>query len=112
MEDLWDIYVDESSQTKNRYLVLGSILIPTALVPTANAALQSARLPELPFGELKWGKVSKAKYEAYQRYADRFFDNASLAPAKFHSLVVDTSQLDHKRFNEGSREIGLNKRVV
>ncbi|MBB5713585.1 hypothetical protein FHS94_000404 [Sphingomonas aerophila] len=111
LDALWDIYVDESSQTKNRYLVLGSIPLPAASVAAANFCLQDARLPELPFGELKWGKVSRAKYSAYRRYADQFFDDESLSQAKFHSLVVDTSQLDHKRFNDGSREIGFNKEL-
>lgn len=111
LNDLWDIYVDESSQTKNRYLVLGSIILPTSLVPSANASLQAARLPELPNGELKWGKVSKSKYVAYRRYADTFFDSASLDRAKFDTLVVNTSQLDHNRFNEGSRDIGFNKEL-
>ncbi|WP_193752980.1 DUF3800 domain-containing protein [Sphingomonas endophytica] len=110
-EDYWDIYVDESSQTKNRYLVLGAIIIPTSKVTSADECLQSARLPELPHGEMKWGKVSSAKLTAYKRYADQFFDHACLHEAKFHSLVVDTTQLNHHKFNEGSREIGFNKEL-
>lgn len=111
LNELWDIYVDESSQTKNRFLTLGAILLPTNLVAAANATLESARLPELPHGEIKWGKVSKAKYAAYQRYVDCFFDENSLAQAKFHCLVVDTTQLNHTKYNDGSREIGFNKEL-
>lgn len=109
--ELWDIYIDESSQTKNRYLVLGGILIPTAIVEGATQQLQDARLPELPHGEMKWGKVSRGKFLAYQRFVDQFFDSDYFVDAKFHTLVVDTSQFDHKRFNEGSKEIGFNKEL-
>ncbi|MDY0959493.1 DUF3800 domain-containing protein [Sphingomonas sp. CFBP8993] len=110
-QELWDIYIDESSQTKNRYLVLGAILLPAMSVTPSDMTLSVARLPELPHGEIKWGKVSKAKFAAYQRYVDCFFDDPALSAAKFHSLIVDTTQLNHKRFNSGSREIGFNKEL-
>lgn len=110
-EEIWDIYIDESSQTKNRFLALGGILLPSAAVSGANTALANARMPELPHGELKWGKVSKSKYAAYERYADQFFDNDNFKSANFNSLVVDTSRLNHTKFNNGSREIGFNKEL-
>lgn len=111
LEELWDIYIDESSQTKNRYLVIGGVILPTANVASADICLNNARLPELPHGEMKWGKVSRSKLAAYQRYVDCFFDSKELEHAKFHSLVIDTSRLDHARFNQGSREIGFNKEL-
>lgn len=110
-EEIWDIYIDESSQTKNRFLVLGGILLPASAVPNADSALKDARIPELPHGELKWGKVSRSKYDAYKRYADQFYDNDIFRTAKFHSLIVDTRQLNHAKFNKGSREIGFNKEL-
>lgn len=108
---LSDFYIDESSQTKNRYLLLGGIVLPTRDVTAACARLAAARLPELPFGEAKWGKVSRSKGAAYRRMVDCFFDAAEFKSAHFHSLVVDTSKIDHERFNAGSKEIGFNKEV-
>jgi hypothetical protein len=61
--EIAEIYVDESSQTKNRFLLIGGIIIPSSDVAAASEAIKQARLPELPYGEMKWGKVSKAKYE-------------------------------------------------
>lgn len=67
-----DIYIDESSQTKHRFLVLGGLIVPTALASLANDEVGRQRLPELPFGELKWNKVSNAKLASYKRVVDAF----------------------------------------
>ncbi len=73
------------------------------------AAIMKARQPELPQDEAKWTKVSKTKLPAYKRIVDVLFNGD--VSVHFHSLVVDTTRLDHKRFNSGSREIGFNKEV-
>lgn len=106
-----DVYVDESSQTQNRYLLLGGLIIPTLTVDLAAAALGKARVPELPHGEMKWGKVSGSKAKAYRRYADCFFDAVEFRGVHFHSLVVDTSGIDNASYNQGSTDIGFNKEV-
>lgn len=62
-----DIRIDESSQTKNRYLVLGGIGIATLSVAEADKTLAQVRLPLLPHGEMKWGKISNSKINAYGR---------------------------------------------
>lgn len=111
LDQILDIYIDESSQTKNRYLLLGGIIIPKMAVDAATERLQAARLPELPHGEMKWGKVSKAKLMAYTRFVDCFFDASEFAASQFHSLVVDTREIDHDRYNAGSKEIGFNKEI-
>jgi hypothetical protein len=36
---LHDVYIDESSQTQNRYLVIGGLIVPTRLVPELDAAI-------------------------------------------------------------------------
>lgn len=108
---LSDIYIDESSQTKNRFLVIGGITVETLSVAAADEAIAKLRLPELPFGEMKWGKVSRSKLRAYGRLAKGFFDHPVLRPLHFHCLVVDTYALDHAKHNEGSREIGFNKEI-
>ena len=108
---LSDIYIDESSQTKHRYLVLGGIIAPTREVDAINSALAIARLPELPFGEMKWNKVSKAKLLAYRRVVDCFFSDPALATTHFHSIVVDTYAQDHAAYNDSDREIGFNKEI-
>lgn len=106
-----DVYIDESSQTQCRFLLLGGTVLPTAAVATATQAIMDLKAPELTHGEMKWGKVSKAKLPAYIRLVDSFFDNPALSEAHFHSIVVDTSRLNHRLFNQGSSEVGFNKEI-
>lgn len=106
-----NVYIDESSQTKAKHLVLGGLTIPASLSPAFNQALWKARQPQLPSGELKWTKVSLFKLPAYQRFADTFFDAEWRNHVQFHSLVIDTHKQDHRTYNEGSREIGFNKEI-
>jgi hypothetical protein len=106
-----DIYIDETSQTKHRYLALGALCAPLDSRSACEIAFANARLPELPFGELKWAKVSNSKLPTYQRVVDTFFKHDAFIQAHFHCLVVDTQKLDDNSFNEGSREIGFNKEI-
>jgi len=108
---LSEIYVDESSQTKNRYLVLGAVILPSERTAEAEDTVRRLRLPELPHGELKWSKISNAKLSAYERLISAFFRDPAFQHAHFHSIVVDTHQFDHSRFNQGSSEIGFNKEI-
>lgn len=105
-----DIYIDESSQTAHRYLVLGGIIAKKEIVDDFAEAVDRARVPELPRGEMKWGKASRSKLPAYQRVIDLFFQ-PQLRGVHFHSLVVDTSRQNHARYNQGSRDIGFNKEI-
>jgi hypothetical protein len=107
--EIVEAYIDESSQNNHRYLVLGGIVVMMDFSSDLIDLIQKARLPELPSGEAKWTKVSKGKLAAYKRIVDVLFKNRDLV--HFHSLVVDTTLLDHKRFNAGSREIGFNKEI-
>jgi len=107
-----DVFVDESSQTQNRYLVIGAAVLPAGLTEAGTRTLVACRRPELnEFGEMKWVKVSTSKIAAYRRFTDAFFDDAALAPAEFHCVVIDTSRLNHRKFNQGDREIGFSKEI-
>ena len=110
LEEIAEIYIDESSQTNHRYLVIGCVINMLPDAPILNAAIAKARLPDFPKdSEAKWSKVSKAKLPAYKRIVDVLFDNSN--QINFHCLVIDTTLLDHKLFNAGSREIGFNKEI-
>jgi len=108
---LSDIYIDESSQTRHRYMAMGGIIIPTSATADANNRFAELRLPELPQGELKWGNVSRGKLAAYQRIVDAFFDDPIFTAVDFHSTVVDTWGQDHHRFGDGDRDKTFNKEL-
>lgn len=107
-----DTYIDESSQTGHRFLVIGGVVIPTDIAPDFSTKLVTSRAPELGgAGEMKWVKVSRTKLPAYKRAVDLFFDTRTGELPHFHSLVVDTHKLNNRRYNEGSREIGFSKEI-
>jgi hypothetical protein len=107
-----DIYLDETSQNRHRYLVIGGLIVHRECVEQLNNSIAQARLPELPYGELKWGKVSKTKLSAYKKVVDTFFDShPECLPLEFHSIAIHTPDIKDKYFNSGSREIGFNKEV-
>ena len=110
--EISDVYVDETSQTKHEYLVLGGIIIHKPCILRFDELISNARSPELPFGEMKWEKVSRSKLAAYKRVVDVFFDgDRNCQPLEFHSLVVHMPKLKDRVYNQGSREIGFNKEV-
>ncbi|MFN3349106.1 DUF3800 domain-containing protein [Pseudorhodoplanes sp.] len=111
-DEISDIYLDESSQNRHEYLVLGGLILHKSCTSRFNELIAQARKPELPFGEMKWAKVSRSKLDAYKRVIDFFFDgDRDCKPMEFHSLVVHMPKLKDKVFNKGSREIGFNKDV-
>ncbi|HZD41428.1 MAG TPA: DUF3800 domain-containing protein [Terriglobales bacterium] len=106
-----EVYIDESSHTNHRYLVLGGIIAEINDSAIASAAITKARLPELPSGTLKWIKVSRAKLAAYKRAVDRIYELQQQMTLDFHSVVVDTTRQKHRVYNKGSADIGFNKEV-
>lgn len=92
-------------------MVMGGLIIRTDLTEAANRRFAELRLPELPSGEMKWGVVSRAKFAAYQRLVDAFFDDPAFANVDFHTTVVDTWHQDHAKFNDGDREVTFNKEL-
>jgi hypothetical protein len=108
---LSDIYIDESSQTRNRFLLLGGIIVPSGVVEATTQLIEAARFPEILQAEMKWGKVSKSMLPAYKRVIDTFFDDPAFLDVHFHCLVVDSQKVDHQTFNRGSGEIGFSKEI-
>jgi hypothetical protein len=63
------------------------------------------------FGEVKWTKVSRAKLVVYKALADTLFNLIGEDKIHFHCLIADTSEFDHRRYNQGSGEIGFHKLI-
>jgi hypothetical protein len=106
---LYHIYCDESRQTKDRYMVLGGLILDAENVAEFHATMAKFRRECRMFAELKWGKVSSMKLEEYRRFIDYFFALNDTEHVHFHSLIIDTSQLDHHAYNQGDKELGFYK---
>ncbi|MBZ0148218.1 MAG: DUF3800 domain-containing protein [Pseudorhodoplanes sp.] len=119
-----NVYIDESSQTKHRYLVLGGLVVPLSHAAIFEADIKAARdpliAPTRATGEprvIKWQKVNAYNVHAYKKVVDSFFsfEMRHNLPIKKHvdicTLVVDTTKKDLKRSGDGDIEIGFNKEI-
>ena len=113
-----ELYIDETSQTKHRYLVIGGIVCPLDFAADIAASIIEARGHDLSHvsregepREIKWVKVSNSKLEAYKRVVLAFFQFANRIPLTagrldFHSAVVDLTVK-----GGDLTEIGFNKEI-
>jgi hypothetical protein len=70
---VYHIYCDESRQSKDRYMVLGGIILPVKHVQEFYDTVHNFRIEQKMFVELKWTKVSDRKLDQYERFIDYFF---------------------------------------
>ncbi len=106
---LYNVYCDESRQSKDRYMVLGGLIIPAGNVEVFNATMKNFREEQKMFSELKWTKVSNQKIKEYKRFVDYFFALNNTDKLHFHCIIVDNHQVNHRKFNKGDKELGFYK---
>ena len=88
-------------------MVIGGIITARENETRFSEAMTLYRQSHRMFSELKWTKVSDQKLPEYRALMDLFF---SLTPAlMFKAIVVDTSEIDHRRFNQNDAELGFYK---
>jgi hypothetical protein len=90
-------------------MVLGGIIIPDDRLARVKESLQKYRLEERMRAELKWSKVTKQYLRKYKIFVDHFFELNSRDCAHFHSLILDSHQFNHRKFNEGNKDLGYYK---
>lgn len=106
---LFHIYCDESRQSKDRFMVIGGIIIPSDNVDGFNKTMEKFRLETKMFSELKWTKVTNQKLSEYKRFVEYFFAMNNTDKLHFHSIIIDNQSVDHKKFNKGNKELGFYK---
>jgi hypothetical protein len=109
MNEVYHIICDESRQTKDRYMVLGGLIIKNEDINKFAATMKRYRNETNMNAELKWSKVSNQKYEEYKKFIDFFFALNNTDVIHFKSIIIDTHKLNHKKFNKGDKEIGFYK---
>lgn len=103
------IFCDESRQTKDRYMVLGGLIIPKPTMNTVIETLKDFREEEGMRAELKWTKITNQMLPKYKRFVDYFFALNNNDKLHFHSIIIDNHQVNHKKFSDGDREVGFYK---
>ena len=104
-----DVYVDESSQSQNHYLVIGALVVETARAAELESRLQTILVESNTRGELKWGKVSAGKLPVYKALVDELLAATREGLVHFHALIVDNHAIDHHTYNFGDSDLGFSK---
>lgn len=91
--------------------MLSGICVTKTNIFDINKVINELRSARSLNGEIKWTKVSNYKYKDYEALASLFFDLAAKGLIHFHSMLIDTQQLNHKAYNSGDKEIGFSKFV-
>ena len=105
----YKIYCDESRQVVDRYMALGGIIIDSSEVQDFEEKMNEFRQLTKMHSELKWKKVTNQKYLEYKTFIDYFFELNHAGIVNFHCILLDTHLFDHKRYNNGNKEIGFYK---
>lgn len=118
-----DIYLDETSQSGHRFLVIGGIMFPKQYAQLFDEAVIAARLPQLPLrhvgGEVRqmaWNRFSLGELESYKRVVDTFFSFRSQMTDTAHSIIFHASVVDcsvrGRKYSGGARgQLGFNREI-
>lgn len=90
-------------------MVLGGLIIPDRELQAFQVTMASYRETSNMRSELKWTKVKRQKLEQYQALVDRFFALNNSNRVRFHSMIIDNHQVDHRRHSAGDSEVGFYK---
>jgi hypothetical protein len=101
------IYCDESRQTADRYMVIGGLIIDRAHEVRWAELMARYRDEYNMHAELKWSKVSRQKLPEYKALID-LFCRVNRA-VHFKAIVVDTHEIDNRRYNKNDAELGFYK---
>lgn len=108
----YEIYCDESGiealfdQSAHKYTVIGGIRFPGKYRTELKANLNAIKHKHNVFGEIKWNKISPAYVEMYKDIIEYFFDSTEIS---FRAILINSSNLDHKRYNDNCGELGFYK---
>lgn len=102
------IYCDESG-TSERFTVIGAIVCHETVAPKLSGWLDHIVSQGPPTRELKWGKVKKHNVPRYKAITSATIKACKKGYASYFAIVVDTSKMNNKLYNEGDKELGFNK---
>ena len=103
------VFCDESRPRGDRFMVLGGIIVPRVSLESMGEEIQTLRHDLHSTAELKWGKVSKGWLSKYKAFVDYFFEKNENERLHFHSLIIDRSRVDHRKYSDGDAELGFYK---
>lgn len=90
-------------------MVLGGLIGQEKSINAIHKATAEFRQRTGMHSEMKWTRVSRAKLQDYKDFVDIFFQAMSKKWVNFHCVIIDTSEIDHKKYNDSDNEIGFYK---
>lgn len=109
----FEVYCDEtlpdlltSSDPAGRYLMIGSLWLPTDLRSDVKSRIDELRRNHAVHGELKWRKVSPSRQAFYAELIDLFMSFGS--DLRFRCIAVDRQAMSLELHN-GDAELGFYK---
>lgn len=125
IDSLCNVYIDESSQTKFQYLVLGALHIPYTHQAIFDQEIGAARIgtkinlyePDGTYRVMKWQKVSEYSLDAYKNTVKTAFDfrrkhiKTLQKDAGVECLVVDLPKRPLLETGGGDRDMGYEKEL-
>jgi hypothetical protein len=135
VDPLEEVYIDETSQSGPRFLVIGGIVLPRRLSNQFENAIIEARRPRLTvhftkdktalasgqlthkLSEIGWNEISTGDFRHYKKVVDAFFDfprahlgNTGLEHFRFYCSVVDT-HVKGRRYTGKTGQLGFNREI-
>jgi hypothetical protein len=119
----FNVYIDETSQTEYRYLIIGGLVVPLSHTARLEADIIAARADTIvpshqPDGTprvMKWQKLNAYNFDAYKKVVDTVFNfrrTYKLPLSKdvaVHCVGVDTSVKSLKDIGAGDIGVGFDK---
>lgn len=106
---IYHIYCDESRQCQHRYMVIGGIILEESHVKAFENTMTKYRQETNVTQELKWSKISASYLNKYKRFVDYFFALINNDKIHFKCIIVDTHQIQHKKYSGGDKELSFYK---
>jgi Protein of unknown function (DUF3800) len=119
-----EVYIDETSWTNHRFLIVGGIRIPSILSHQFEADIIKARVPklalrfdsEMQLNEMGWADVSKGDFEHYKKVIDAYFSfgkryvKSASDSVQFYCSVVDTA-VRGRKYTGKKGQLGFNREI-
>lgn len=107
----YNVYADETCQNAHRYMVIGGVVCRPDFAAYITREIDDIKASFSKPGVVKWNLVKVSKLKRYKAIVDCFFDHNAEHRIDFSAIVIDTSKLNHRKFNAGIADVGFNKFV-
>lgn len=105
----YGLFCDETGISQDRFMVVGGIVAHKNRIPEIHETMEEYRRKFYMNAELKWSKVSNQKFNEYKALVDYFFALNNKNYIKFHCVIFDNHQWNHRLYNEGDGDVGISK---